>query len=218
MNSEQSEFDDLMKSLSLDSESKTQNDLNLTGDCKREIENCAKQSEIEEKQFSFVDKSDINLLINVKNKETINYSNNEKTISCENQNEIIVSDLLENVDNSVCKEEINSNKMALILNEDILSTLDEDSVECFYDTNETANSDEPGKEKQSQQRESSSVSLSFQSTNEFTELVNEKPSHIENNLFQEETCLNNKGNLTFWKKRYHLNKCEVIKPIIEIFR
>ena len=170
---EQNEFDDLIKSLTLNEEDlKILNDLNKhnTNNLVEKLSNTNGK----------VDSNDLNLLINLENNQDVDTFSKEETISIGIEKEAANPDLLEHLDTNLMKER-NSNKTAITLSDpETVSSLNEDSVECFYDTTEIAL---PNENQIYEREKLSSISLSFQSTNEgdFSDLNSKSTFEDETN-------------------------------------
>ncbi len=167
--SEQSDFDDLVKSLTLN-----ETDLKVLIDLdplksKDFVENLSNSNEKPNLILDF--EADRNV-------DTLKTESDAISIGTEKEN-TNNPDLLEHLDTNIIKER-NTFKVPPTSDPENLSlTLNEDSVECFYDTSDAVNI---LNENQKEQRENlSSISLSFQSTNEgeFTEETNDNTLVVE---------------------------------------
>jgi hypothetical protein len=169
--SEQSEFDDLVKSLTLN-----ETDLKVLIDLdplksKDFVGNLSNSSEKPNLMLDFEVDQNVN---------TLNTESDAISIGTEKEN-TNNPDLLEHLDTNIMKER-NTIKVPLTSSSDpenLSLTLNEDSVECFYDTSDAVNI--PNENQKDQRENLSSISLSFQSTNEgeFTEVSNDNTLVVE---------------------------------------
>ena len=191
--SEQSDFDDLVKSLTLN-----ETDLKVLIDL-----DPLKSKDFVGNLSNSNEKPNLILDFEVdRNVDTLKTESDAISIGTEKEN-TNNPDLLEHLDTNIIKER-NTFKGPLTSSSDPENsslTLNEDSVECFYDTSDAVNI--PNENQKEQRENLSSISLSFQSTNEgeFTEVTND-------NTLVVETCSNS----------IDLNNEDISNPCSGIFR